>query len=234
MSMSAKSNAGAREVSVLIIDDETDKSDQLKRYFLRRNAKSIEYQFVVDTRPSIAAGVHALRNGDYDVLVLDVIFPAENEKRGLDLALDVHRHLGLKVTVRILITAHPRYADCVEAARAGAWDYLPRKGEGGPQVFEELVVDSALSGLRKLDFEKEMHATIDEWLQDRAHYAKLTRDHVGQIVALWHKPVVAVIAAGKDEFEVAEQLRAWKHEPWQWPFYFRVAEGDTEMDPESK
>jgi len=228
--MATTTNADAREVSVLIVDDETNKSEQLKRYFLWRNAKNIEYRFIVETRRSIAEGVEALRNGDYDVLILDVVFP-ETDKRGLDLALDVHRHLGSKVALRILVTAHPRYPDCVEAARAGAWDYLQRTGEGGPQVFEELVVDSALSGLRKLDFEKEIRDAIHAWLQDREHYAALTRDYLGQIVALWHKPVVRVLAAGKDEFEVAERLRAWKHEyAWQWPFYHRVTEGDAEMD----
>jgi CheY-like chemotaxis protein len=214
----------ARVINVLIVDDVPQVCSQIELFFESRNEMQSDYEFRVEKRHSISECVELLRSDQhYDVLILDVIFPEEGDKHGMEVALLAQCHLGPTIPIRIVMTAHPDFADCCAAGRAGVWAYLHKVSTNKGKSFAEAVVDSALYGLRHNDFQKEIVGIIDPWLRERG--ADLEKEHAGQVVALWHTPDVHVVASGRDQFEVARALLDWKDAaaaPWQHPLIYPV------------
>ena len=106
---------------VLIIEDEEKTDDYLHRGLT-------EQGFTVDLAPDGIEGLHLALEGDYSVIVLDVMLP------GLD-GYGVLRALrARKQTPVIMLTARERVEDRIHGLREGADDYL-----GKPFSFLELV-----------------------------------------------------------------------------------------------
>src|SRR5215471_12354572 len=101
-------------MKVLVVDDE-----QNIRRTLTIALESMEHQVV-----SVADGKSALRelrNGSFDVMLLDLKLSQES---GLDVLEEALR-LSPKLAV-VLVTAFASIETAVEAMRRGAFDYLPK------------------------------------------------------------------------------------------------------------
>jgi YesN/AraC family two-component response regulator len=97
---------------IAVIDDQPEFADIFQRYF--RN----EYTVTGFTDyPSAAA---AIRRGEYDAVVLDILMP---EKSGLDILKEIKDISNVPV---IMVTASKRRDNIIAALRLGADDYLEK------------------------------------------------------------------------------------------------------------
>ena len=97
----------------------------------------------------------------------------------------------------------------------------------------QLVVDSAVSRLRQLDQRREQESLIcSGWLP--RNILDLQERYGGKLVALWHAPVVYVVASGRDAFDLEEGLKDWRrgHEAWEQPFVVRIPPRDGDCGEE--
>lgn len=108
-------------MKILIVEDDLKLSALIARG-LR------EEGHVVESEQDGAAGEAAVRNGDYDVLLVDVMLP---KKDGLSMVRDLRA--GGTTTPIVVMTARDAAADVVAGLDAGADDYLRK-----PFDFSEL------------------------------------------------------------------------------------------------
>lgn len=101
-----------KKLSVLILDDETDFSQELQEYLQLRD-------FEVYTAATPGDGFASMRRRPYDLLILDVRLPGMS---GLDILKQV-RKLYPSMEV-IIISGHGDIDTVIEALREGAIDYL--------------------------------------------------------------------------------------------------------------
>ena len=216
--------------TVLVVDDDTAWHTVFRDCFGQSGARDdCPYRFEVDTASSAAQGVAAIRakrckGFKYDVIVLDIRM--EGETSGIVLGFRVAGELRDDVPVLIVFTGYPTYETCVQAVRFGAWDYIV-KADQGNRPAAQVVVDSVLDRLRELDLRHELERRIAaEWLT--AHYNELQESYSGEVVALWHEPVINVIASGHDTFELEASLEEWRshHASWQQPLLVRITPTD--------
>lgn len=109
-------------MKILVVDDEVKLADALGE-LLRRN------KFIVDVVYDGADGYYYAKNGDYDVVVLDVMMP---QMDGYEVAQKLRQN---KCSVPILmLTAKDEVASRVKGLDCGADDYLTK-----PFATEELL-----------------------------------------------------------------------------------------------
>lgn len=101
-----------KKLTVLILDDETDFTQELQEYLQLKN-------FDVYTAATPADGFASMRRRPYDLLILDVRLPGMS---GLDILKQV-RKLYPSMEV-IIISGHGDIDTVIEALREGAIDYL--------------------------------------------------------------------------------------------------------------
>lgn len=119
-------------IKVLLVDDESDFLDLMKKRLAKRN-------FDVVAVDSGMAGLNALKEGVFDVLVLDVKMPGMN---GIE-TLRLIRDSGNDVEV-IMLTGHADIKYVEEGHTLGIFDYLIK-----PVAIGELI-DKILDAWRKL------------------------------------------------------------------------------------
>ncbi len=101
---------------VLLIDDDAQLGPPLGTYFQR-----FELQLTQATTPS--DGLARLRNGAFDVVVLDVMLP---EMDGFEVCRTIRRDSDIPI---IMLTARGEVMDRVVGLELGADDYLPKPFE---------------------------------------------------------------------------------------------------------
>jgi two-component system copper resistance phosphate regulon response regulator CusR len=109
-------------MKILIVEDEQKTGDYLKQGLT-------EFGFTVDLARTGLDGLHLAKNGDFDLIILDVMLPELNGWQVLD-ALRKH---GLQIPV-LFLTAKDQVEDRVKGLELGADDYLVK-----PFAFSELV-----------------------------------------------------------------------------------------------
>ncbi len=107
---------------ILVIEDEKKTRDYLKKGLS-------ENSFVVDAAEDGETGQHLALNGNYDLIVLDVMLPKRN---GWTIIGDI-RHQGNQTPV-LFLTARDSIQDRVQGLELGADDYLVK-----PFAFSELL-----------------------------------------------------------------------------------------------
>ncbi|MFP3994193.1 heavy metal response regulator transcription factor [Pseudomonas capeferrum] len=138
---------------VLIIEDEEKTADYLHRGLS-------EQGFTVDLARDGIDGLHLALEGDYAVIVLDVMLP------GLD-GYGVLRALrARKQTPVIMLTARERVEDRIHGLREGADDYL-----GKPFSFLELVARLQALTRRRSSHEPLQIQVADLWIDLMARKA---------------------------------------------------------------
>ena len=102
----------SKKLSVLILDDETDFSQELQEYLQLRD-------FDVFTAATPGDGFASMRRRPYDLLILDVKLPGMS---GIDILKQVRKlYPAMEV---IIISGHGDIDTVIEALREGAIDYL--------------------------------------------------------------------------------------------------------------
>jgi len=112
----------ASAMKILIVEDERKTGDYLKQGLT-------EAGFVTDLTRDGVEGRHAALNGDYDLVVLDVMLPGLD---GWQVLRDI-RASGVHVPV-LFLTARDQVEDRVKGLEEGADDYLVK-----PFAFSELL-----------------------------------------------------------------------------------------------
>src|SRR5215510_15011247 len=107
---------------VLVVEDEKKVAS-----FIQRGLEAEHYS--VDLAYDVEAGLTQLFDGDYDLLILDVMLP---KRDGLSMLREVRKR-GVQTPV-LLLTARDTLADKVAGLDQGADDYLTK-----PFAFEELL-----------------------------------------------------------------------------------------------
>jgi len=109
-------------MKLLVIEDEEKSSAYLKKGLA-------EHGFVVDVASNGEDGLHLAKQGEYDVIVLDVMLP---DKDGWQVLSEL-RACGIQTSV-LFLTAKDRVEDRVKGLQLGADDYLVK-----PFAFSELL-----------------------------------------------------------------------------------------------
>lgn len=104
--------AGARNGSVLIVDDEIDMVGVLHN-FLEENG------FVVVATLSARKALELMRAHNFDLLIADLIMPEMDGIELLNAAWEIDPDL-----IGIIMTGHGSIESAVDAMKAGAFDYL--------------------------------------------------------------------------------------------------------------
>ena len=107
----------AELIRVMLVDDEMDFLESLKKVFQRRNME-------VTAAESGDEALALLKEGLVDVVVLDVKMPGLNGKQVLEILKKEHKFLEV-----IILTGHGSLDSAVECTRLGAFDYLPKPYE---------------------------------------------------------------------------------------------------------
>ncbi|CAB3627832.1 response regulator [Achromobacter sp. K91] len=106
---------------ILLIEDERKLADYVRKGLT-------EHNYVVDIARDGIDGRHAAIEGDYDVVVLDVMLPGVD---GFGVLADLRKH---KETPVLMLTARDKVEDRVRGLEGGADDYLVK-----PFAFSELL-----------------------------------------------------------------------------------------------
>ena len=99
---------------ILVVDDEPSMSD-----FLRLLLEETGYE--VSTAGSVAEGRKTFVEGEFDLVLCDIIMPDGN---GLDLLRDIKGHNAS--TSVIMMTAYTSTKSAIEAMKRGAYDYVSK------------------------------------------------------------------------------------------------------------
>lgn len=101
------------ENKILIVDDDKSVSDFLER-FLRQ--KGYAY---VQSASSGEAALEIIKNGEVELLFLDVMLPGMNGIEVLRKIKEINKNIGV-----IMITGYPDEEKAKEAIKLGAYDYI--------------------------------------------------------------------------------------------------------------
>jgi two-component system response regulator PilR (NtrC family) len=104
----------AADPKLLIVDDEESLLEFLSLLFEQEG-------YAVTTAASMAAARARLGDGEYDLVLCDVMMPDGN---GLDLLREIQR--GEDNTAVIMMTAYSSTKSAIEAMKAGAYDYVSK------------------------------------------------------------------------------------------------------------
>ena len=130
-------------LSVLILDDEVDFTEELKEYF--ENAGFISY-----AANTVEKGFEVLSQNNIDLLILDIRLPGTN---GLDVLKKVKsQYSSIEV---IMVSAHGDMDTVIESIRLGAFDYMRK-----PLRFIDLQI--AIERTQKFLYMQQKLAKIEE------------------------------------------------------------------------
>ena len=115
---------------LLIVEDEDTLCESLKRVFLRE-------RYEVDVAGSGEAALGILEEGNYSLIISDIILPGMN---GIELLKLIKERIPDQLVV--IMTAYASLETAIEALRAGTYDYVVK-----PIIHEEIkqIVKNALS-----------------------------------------------------------------------------------------
>ena len=100
-------------MKILLIDDDTELCELMSRFLTADG-------FEVASAHDGAAGLAMIADGDFDLVVLDVMMP---EKNGMDVLRELRQDSNLPV---IMLTARGEEVDRIIGLELGADDYMPK------------------------------------------------------------------------------------------------------------
>ena len=162
---------------VLIADDDKQIKDGLRQLFK-------DAGFSVSCTGSLDGSVKALRNGEFDLVILDMRMPEKDPKDGVQndaglVATQLLMRFCQKATDTIVVvfTAYPSVADCFRSIDAGAY-YLP-KVLMGANANEGLFNECK----RLVEERRRLKSAREETWLDK-HYDELLREFGGKTIAV--------------------------------------------------
>jgi two-component system, OmpR family, response regulator len=138
---------------LLLIDDDEQLGAPLAAYFRR-----FQFDLQHATRPS--EGLKRLRQGGFDVAILDVMLP---EMDGFELCRTIRKESQIPI---VMLTARGDVMDRVVGLELGADDYLPKPFEPREllariQTILRRAAPAAANGARQLNFEGGLAIDLD-------------------------------------------------------------------------
>jgi two-component system OmpR family response regulator len=166
---------------LLLIDDDEQLGAPLAVYFRR-----FEFDLQHATRPS--EGLKRLRQGGFDVAILDVMLP---EMDGFELCRTIRKDSQIPI---IMLTARGDVMDRVVGLELGADDYLPKPFEPREllariQTILRRAAPAAANGARQLRFEGGLAIDLDRrTVQRQGEAIELTSTEFDLLVMLAQAP----------------------------------------------
>jgi OmpR family response regulator RpaB len=166
---------------LLLIDDDEQLGAPLAAYFRR-----FEFDLQHATRPS--EGLKRLRQGGFDVAILDVMLP---EMDGFELCRTIRKDSQIPI---IMLTARGDVMDRVVGLELGADDYLPKPFEPREllariQTILRRAAPAAANGARQLRFEGGLAIDLDRrTVQRQGEVIELTSTEFDLLVMLAQAP----------------------------------------------
>ena len=166
---------------LLLIDDDEQLGAPLAAYFRR-----FDFDLQHATRPS--EGLKRLRQGGFDVAILDVMLP---EMDGFELCRTIRKDSQIPI---VMLTARGDVMDRVVGLELGADDYLPKPFEPREllariQTILRRAAPAAANGARQLRFEGGLAIDLDRRAVQRAGEAiELTSTEFDLLVMLAQAP----------------------------------------------
>jgi two-component system OmpR family response regulator len=145
---------------LLLIDDDEQLGAPLAAYFRR-----FQFELQHATRPS--EGLKLLRQGGFDVAILDVMLP---EMDGFELCRTIRKESNIPI---VMLTARGDVMDRVVGLELGADDYLPKPFEPREllariQTILRRAAPAAGNGVRQLRFDGGLAIDLDRRTVQRA------------------------------------------------------------------
>jgi DNA-binding NtrC family response regulator len=183
---------------VMVIDDEEDVLNQLVEAIgssVGPDGNPYEIESNVDYKKALTAEHNGLQ---FDAVVTDMVM-GDHKTEGIE----VLKYFAERLPITIVLTAYPSIRNCVEAMKAGAWDYIEKNPSDGSNSYD-LLLDSLLRACehRKRIPQRSEINPDSYWAHD--HLKELMRDYPGQLVAVLYE---SVVDTSNDFDELSRRLR---------------------------
>jgi DNA-binding NtrC family response regulator len=169
-------------MKVLVIEDVPDNLREIANAI--RDLQFIDgHLFDVKEASSYESAIMLGSQMSFDLLITDMRINVGEE------GLDVIKFFANKLTIAIVITGFPSIPNCVEAMRAGAWDYIEKNPMDGSDPFERLL-DSIRNACeyRRKNPQRGVPNPDVEWVHK--HFDELAKEYPNKLIAVLFEKVV--------------------------------------------
>lgn len=175
-------------IRILVIDDEENVLKQIVNFLKNAHPPQGE-TFEVEGEKDHKKALELLEKIDpkdkyYHVIITDMKMGVEDTE-----GLNILRQLTKKSPITIVLTAYASIPNCVDAMRAGAWDYLEKTPEDGSDPYENLLKSIKTAYQERLTnpYRDRIHPDA-KWVQENMH--ELLQNYGGKVVAVLDQTVV--------------------------------------------
>ena len=116
----------SRQYSILIVDDELPITQSFKEFFE-------DYDYIVETAQNGKEGLEKLRNGKFDVAIVDIKMP---EMDGIEMMRQAN--IGKIPPKWIMLTGHGERNEVIETLKLGAVDWFDKQGINMSELQEKV------------------------------------------------------------------------------------------------
>jgi len=170
-------------MNVLAIDDQSEALKQIEKAVSAAKGPDGK-PYDVTALTDHAEAIERLADERFDVVITDMVM-GSGEAEGME----VLRTLIGKSPITIVLTAYPSIPNCVEAMRAGAWDYLEKVPADGSDAYENLLNSLEAACRKRMEQPETGRPSRDaKWVHE--HLGELTRDYGGKVIAVLDQKVV--------------------------------------------
>lgn len=130
----------SRQYSILIVDDELPITQSFKEFFE-------DYDYIVETAQNGKEGLEKLRNGKFDVAIVDIKMP---EMDGIEMMRQAKQE---EIAAKwIMLTGHGDRNEVVETLKLGAVDWFDKQGINMSELQEKVrkLTSGRLEDIRRI------------------------------------------------------------------------------------
>jgi|GEM_PF-5538619 len=175
--------------SVLIVDDEKGMRDNLEA-FIKLDGHE------VSTAADVEIALEKLKEGNFDVVVSDIIMPRMS---GVTLLQKAREYCSY--TQFILITGEPNVKTASEAVRLGAFDYIPKPVRGAEL---RQVVNAAAESARRQEKMRQYHSSLEGRVAESHRALEMSEEKLRTIIN--HIPIILWALDEEGRFTMSEGL----------------------------
>ena len=191
------------DIKILIIDDEED-----VREIIKRNLEKYGYSNIELTGSIIEAN-KKFKHEHFDIMTVDMRFDGKDEGFEILKLADENEKIASNM---IIFTANDCVVQCRQAFKMGAWDYIPKHIQNG-NSYEELH----LSIQDSIKHTKEWgNAKDTTWISE--HIDELIENYDQKYIAVMDKEVIGMA----DSEEELHTILKDKNSPTIMPMIFKV------------
>jgi YesN/AraC family two-component response regulator len=144
----------SKQYSILIVDDELPITQSFKEFFE-------DYDYIVETAQNGKEGLEKLRNGRFDVAIVDIKMP---EMDGIEMIRQANQ--GKIPPKWIMLTGHGDRNEVVETLKLGAVDWFDKQGIDMAELQEK--VRKLTSG--KLEYIRQVFTRISQRVEQEEQF----------------------------------------------------------------